>query len=267
MDKKITLIITGQLRLQENQMIKEKINYHIDKLKPHNTILFLWESEYQQHKNNIEQLNLQTITLNDNLPIYSQDAIDDMFLSQNKLKQKSHIDQNDTYFYNNVLKQLYTTQYIFQNLNYHSDIYIKTRYDNIYLNDFKINNLSNFYNENKPIISTPFGGDLDKIGLGDLLTITNNKANNIYKNIYDIYLQQIKNQKIPMYTELALRYIFKNLNHSDIYRFHFLMTTEKYLKRQLIYHADRNIFQTHGFDNIGEIIGKDNLYLPDFSTV
>ena len=70
-----------------------------------------------------------------------------------------------------------------------------------------------------------------------------------------------------MYSELALRYIFKNLNHSDIYRFHFLMTTEKYLKRQLIYHADRNIFQTHGFNNIGEIIGKDNLYLPDFPIV
>jgi hypothetical protein len=27
MDKKITLIITGQLRLQENQKIQEKINY------------------------------------------------------------------------------------------------------------------------------------------------------------------------------------------------------------------------------------------------
>ena len=47
MDKKITLIITGQLRLQENQKIKEKINYHIDKLKPHNTILFLWESDFK----------------------------------------------------------------------------------------------------------------------------------------------------------------------------------------------------------------------------
>ena len=68
MDKKITLIITGQLRLKENQKIQEKINNHIDKLKSNNTILFLWESEYQQHKNNIEQLNLQTITLNDNLP-------------------------------------------------------------------------------------------------------------------------------------------------------------------------------------------------------
>jgi hypothetical protein len=267
MDKKITLIITGQLRLQENQKIEEKINYHIDKLKPHNTILFLWESEYQKHKNNIEQLNLQTITLNDNLPIYSQDVIENMFLSQNKLQPKTYIDQNDINFYNNVLKQLHLIQHTFKNLNCQSDIYIKTRYDNMYLNDFEINNLSNFYNENIPIISTPFGGDLNKIGIGDLLTITNNKANKIYENIYDIYLQQIKNQKIPMYPELALRYIFKNLNHSDIYRFHFLMTTEKYLKRQLIYHADRNIFQTHGFDNIGEIIGKDNLYLPDFPIV
>ena len=47
MDKKITLIITGQLRLQENQKIEEKINYHIDKLKPNNTILFLWESDFK----------------------------------------------------------------------------------------------------------------------------------------------------------------------------------------------------------------------------
>jgi len=58
MDKKITLIITGQLRLQENQNTIDKINYHIDKLKPHNTILFLWDSEYQQYQNEIKQLNL-----------------------------------------------------------------------------------------------------------------------------------------------------------------------------------------------------------------
>ena len=188
-----------------------------------------------------------------------------MFQSQNKLKLNPTLDNEDLNFYNNVLKQLYITQYVFQNLNIHSDIYIKTRYDNIYYNNFEINNLTNFYNEEQPIIATPFGGDLNGIGLGDLLTITNNKANNIFKNIYDTYIQNITNQKIPMYSELALRYIFKNINNATIYRFHLLMTTEKYEKRKLLYHSNKNIFQTHGFNNIGEIIGIDNLFLPDFS--
>jgi hypothetical protein len=72
MDKKITLIITGQLRLKENQTVKEKINYHIDKLKPHNTILFLWDNEYQQYQNEIKQLNLTQNITKINITDYTQ---------------------------------------------------------------------------------------------------------------------------------------------------------------------------------------------------
>lgn len=265
MDKKITLIIFGQLRLQENQNLIDKIKYHIDYIKPNETILFLWDYEYQQYKNQIESLNLPLILGDSNLPIIENEMYENMFISQNILKQKTIKDKDDIQFYNNVLKQLYLLQTIFQNINPTSNIYITTRYDNLYYYDFQINNLINLFNEKTPIIATPFGGDYNDIGIGHLLTITNNKANNIFKNIYDTYTQNIQNQKIPMYTELALRYIFKNLNNSTIYRFHLLMTTEKYLKRKLIYHANRNIFQTHGFNNIGEIIGIDNLFLPDYS--
>ena len=70
-----------------------------------------------------------------------------------------------------------------------------------------------------------------------------------------------------MNAELFLRYIFKNLNQADIYRFHFIMTTERHKDNNLIYHVDRNIYQQYGFQKLGEIIGKDNLYLPDFPTV
>jgi hypothetical protein len=125
----------------------------------------------------------------------------------------------------------------------------------------------NFYNEKNPIISTPFGGDYANIGLGDLLTITNNKANKIYQSFYNTYIEELSQNKCPMASELVLRYIFKNLSHATIYRFHFIMTTERHKENNVIYHADRNIFQTHGFNNIGEIIGKDYLYLPHFPIV
>ena len=271
MDKKITLIITGQLRLKENQKIKEKINYHIDKLKPHNTILFLWDNEYKQYQNEINKLNIQTIIGDSKLPHISENIIRDMTNALNKqpdTKIPFLYENCDRLFFSKVLKQIYQIQYIYQNIKTNSDIYIKTRYDNVYLNYFEINTLiKDFYNENKPIISTPFGGDYANIGLGDLLTITNNKANKIYQSFYDTYIQELSNNKCPMNAELFLRYIFKNLNHADIYRFHFIMTTERHKDNNLIYHVDRNIYQQYGFQKLGEIIGKDNLYLPDFPTV
>jgi len=268
MDKKITLIITGQLRLKENQTVEEKINYHIDKLKPHNTILFLWDYEYQQYQNEINKLNLQTIIGNSNLPIITEDIIQDMTNALNKqpdTKIPYNLNTCDRLFFFKVLKQIYQIQFIYQNLNHNSEIYIKTRYDNLYLNDFKINTLiNNFFHEKNPIIATPFGGDYAEIGLGDLLTITNNKANKIYEFFYDTYINHLSLNKCPMNAELALRYIFKNLNHADIYRFHFIMTTERHNENNLIYHVDRNLYQLHGFNNLGEIIGKDNLYLNDY---
>ena len=268
MDKKITLIITGQLRLKENQIIKEKINYHIEHLKPNNTILFLWDNEYQQYETQINQLNLQTIIGNSNLPIVSENIIEDMTNALNKqpdIKYPFTTENCDRIFFNNVLKQLFQLQYIFQNINTHSNAYFITRYDNVYLTDFNYSFLiNNFYNENKPIISTPFGGDYANIGIGHLITIINNKAKFIYENLYDTYLQQLEENKSPMNTELALRYIFKNLNHTDIYRFNAIITTERHKQNNLIYHADRNLYQLHGFNLKEEIIGKDNLYLPNY---
>ena len=265
---KTTLIITGQIRLQENQSPTQKIKYHIEKLNPDETILFLWENEYQQYKNEIDSLNLQTIISNPDLPIISENILRDMLHAHNKqidTINPYNFENCDQSFYRKVIKQIFQLQYVFQNINNNSNIYIKTRYDNVYLNDFKINILyNNFYNEDKPIISTPFGGDYANIGLGDLLTITNNKANKIFETFYDTYIEQLKQNKCPMNTELALRYIFKNLNHADIYRFHFLMTTERFKEKNLIYHANRNIYQQHGFNLNEEIIGKDNLYLPNY---
>jgi hypothetical protein len=271
MDKKITLIITGQLRIIENQNPIDKIQYHIDKLKPHNTILFLWDNEYQQYKKEIDLLNLQTIIADSNMPQISESIIQNMLNALNRqhdAKSNYTLESCDKNFLINVLKQIYSLQYTFQNINDNSTAYIKTRYDNIYLNDFEIDILlNNFFHENNPIIATPFGGDYDKIGLGDLLTITNNKANNIFKNYYNTYIEEINQQTGPMNSELALRYIFKNLNQADIYRFHFILTNEKHLKNQKIIHANKNLFQQYGFDYKGEYIGQDNLFLPDYKII
>lgn len=268
---KTTLIITGQLRLQENQTPIEKINYHIEKINPDETILFLWENEYKQYKNEIDSLNLQTIIAPENLPIITQKIINNIIIAHNKQSDtKTPYDLNtaDINFYHNILKQLFLTQYTFQNIKTKSNVYIKTRYDIIYLNNFQITNLiNNFYHEEKPILSTPFGGDYNNLGIGDLITITNNKANEIYKTIYNQYIDLLEKQNCPMNNELFLRLIFKNINQTSVYRFHFLATTQRHYNKQLIYHANKNIFQQHGFDNIGEIIAEDNLYLPNFKIV
>lgn len=264
---KTTLIITGQLRLQENQTPTEKINYHIEKINPDETILFLWENEYKQYKNEIDSLNLQKIIAPENLPIINQDIKEQIYKALNnqpEIPYNIKIDQIFQQYLEKFTKQSFQIQYIFQNINNISDIYIKTRYDNIYLQNFEIKKLKEFYNENKPIIATPFGGDYANLGLGDILTITNNKANKIYQTYYDTILEKLKDYKTPITPELTLRYIFKNLNDATIYRFHCIMTTEKYYEKQLITHANKNLFQTHGFNNIGEIIGIDNKYLINY---
>jgi len=255
---KTTLIITGQLRLINEENPIDKIQYHINHIKPNETILFLWQNEYQQYKNEIDSLNLQTITLNENLPEIDYQKI---LLSQKQINKQPNtntplqLTKDNIDFFTRLIKQYYQIQHIFQNIKSDSNIYIKTRYDLKYLAPFNINPLSQFYNENLPIISTPFGGDLHGIGLGDLMTITNNKANQIFQNYYDVFIHHLQNELSPVNAEFLIRYIFKNLNHSDIYRFNFFCTTQ---------HMEKNNYIYHGLIQHGEIIGKDNLYLPGY---
>jgi hypothetical protein len=61
------LVISGQLRLKENQTPIEVINYHIDYFKPDYTYLFLWDYEYEQYGKQIEQIpNTEIIIGNSN---------------------------------------------------------------------------------------------------------------------------------------------------------------------------------------------------------
>ena len=57
------LVITGQLRLHENESPVDRINYHIDYFKPDYTYLFLWDYEYEQYGEIIKQIpNTEIIT-------------------------------------------------------------------------------------------------------------------------------------------------------------------------------------------------------------
>lgn len=255
---KKTLIITGQTRLKQNENIIDKINYHINCINPDETIIFLWNSEYQQYKNELNNLNLHTITLDDELPEINEHTLQLMMKQLNKQPntlQEKELNHDNKLFLIRMIKQFYQFQHIYQNIKSSSEIYIKTRYDLKYLSPFNVEPLLQFYNENKPIISTPFGGDVFGIGLGDAMIISNQKANEIYKNYYDIFIEHLTKELCPINSELLIRYIFKNLFHSDIYRFNFFCTTEHMLQNNQIY---------HGLIQYGEIIGKDNSYLKDY---
>ena len=255
---KTILIIAGQTRLRQNENIIDTINYHNNHIKPNETILFLWDSEYQQYKNEIKNLNVQTITLNDNLPEINEQTLQLMIQQLNKqpnTTNEKELNQDNKSFLIRMIKQFYQFQHIYQNINSSSEIYIKTRYDLKYLSPFNIKPLFQFYNDNKPIISTPFGGDVFGIGLGDALIITNRKANDIYKSYYDTFTQHLIKELCPINSEFLIRYIFKNLNHAEIYRFNFFCTTQHMLENNQIY---------HGLEQYGELIGRDNLYLKDY---
>ena len=87
------------------------------------------------------------------------------------------------------------------------------------------------------------------------MTISNHKANQIFEHYYDTFIEHLNKELTPINAEFLIRYIFKNLNHSDIYRFNFFCTTQLMKTNNHIY---------HGLDKYGEIIGKDNLYLPEY---
>ena len=59
------LVLTGQLRLKDNQNPIEKINEHINYFKPDYTYLFLWDYEYELYGEQIKQIPNSEIIIAD----------------------------------------------------------------------------------------------------------------------------------------------------------------------------------------------------------
>jgi len=241
------LVITGQLRLHENESPVDRINYHIDYFKPDYTYLFLWDYEYEQYGEIIKQIpNTEIITAK-----YEDYKIPDfemqhMILQLRKYLMPSIIRREETLLYTDHVKSInvfmlhyYIMQKTFSQINLKHSTYIKTRYDNLYLeniNNTQLNQIYDFLDDEIPTIATPFGGDAENIGLGDLVVFTNKKGAQIFQNIYDELTKECIKQLAPSFPEGALRYMFRNLNQATIYRLNFPSTTIKMKDNNFILH-------------------------------
>jgi hypothetical protein len=200
------LVITGQMRLEENQTSLEKIKYHIDYFKPDYTYLFLWDYEYELYGEQIKQIpNSEIIIADSNKYIPTEYEMQHLILQLRKYLLPSMKRRNDNYEIPNTSKALIAymknpeiKQQIFSQINLKHSAYIVTRYDIVYMEKIEklqIEEIFQFLDSDKKTIATPLGGDAEGIGLGDLVIFANKSAANVFKNYYDELMKDCIKQK------------------------------------------------------------------------
>jgi hypothetical protein len=254
------LVITGQIRLDNNQTPTEIINYHIDYFKPDYTYLFLWDYEYELHGKEIEQIpNTEIIIGNSNQYQISDFEMQHLILQLRKYLLPSMKRRNDNYEIPNTSKALIAymknpeiKQQIFSQINLKHSAYIVTRYDIVYMEKIKklqIEEIFQFLDSDKKTIATPLGGDAEGIGLGDLVIFANKSAANVFKNYYDELMKDCIKQIAPSFPEGFIRYMFVNKNNCDVFRFNFPCATKSCVERDgFLIHANLpqyNIFKNN----------------------
>jgi hypothetical protein len=135
------LVITGQIRLEENQNPIEKIKYHIDYFKPDYTYLFLWDYEYELYGKQIEQIpNTEIIIGNSNAYQISDFEMQHLILQLRKYllpsvkRRKEYYEiKNTTIALTAYMKNPEIKQQIFSQINLKHSAYIVTRYDIVYM--------------------------------------------------------------------------------------------------------------------------------------
>jgi hypothetical protein len=254
------LVITGQIRLDNNQTPTEIINYHIDYFKPDYTYLFLWDYEYELHGKEIEQIpNTEIIIGNSNQYQISDFEMQHLILQLRKYLLPSMKRRNDNYEIPNTSKALIAymknpeiKQQIFSQINLKHSAYIVTRYDIVYMEKIEklqIEEIFQFLDSDKKTIATPLGGDAEGIGLGDLVIFANKSAANVFKNYYDELMKDCIKQIAPSFPEGFIRYMFVNKNNCDVFRFNFPCATKSCVERDgFLIHANLpqyNIFKNN----------------------
>ena len=252
------LILTGQLRLDETQSATEQINYHIDYFKPDYTYLFIWDYEYEQHKEELNNIpNTEIIIGNSKEQNISDFEMQHLVLQLRKYLLPSIKRRNEDYNFegdSTALKSYIVNPFIRQQtiskINLKHTYYINSRYDVVYMLEpekVQLKEIYQFLDAEEKTIATPFGGDAEGIGLSDLTFFANKATMNIFKNYYTELMEDIIKQIAPSFPEGFFRYILVNKNQTEVFRFNFPCTTKSCLNRDgYLIHANLpflNIFK------------------------
>jgi len=244
------LVLTGQLRLDDNQSPTTLINQHIDYFKPDYTYLFLWDYEYEQYKDELNNIPNSEIIVGDskaqNISDYEMQhlvlQLRKYLLPSIKRRNEDYNYQGDSTALKAYMVNPFIKQQVFSKINLKHSSYIVSRYDIVYMektNNLQLNEIYQFLDSEKKTIATPFGGDAEGIGLGDLVIFANKSAANVFKNYYDELMKDCIKQIAPSFPEGFLRYMFVNANQTEVFRFNFPCTTKSCLNRDgFLIHAN-----------------------------
>lgn len=252
------LILTGQLRLNENQNPIELINYHIDYFKPDYTYLFIWDYEYEIYGEEIKKIpNTEIIIGNSKLQNITEYEMQHLVLQLRKYLLPSIKRRKEDYNFpgdSTALKAYMVNPHIRQQtisqIKLKHSFYINSRYDVVYTLQPEQTQLKEIYqllDVDEKTIATPFGGDAEGIGLSDLTFFANKNTMQIFKNYYDEIMQDVIAQIAPSFPEGFFRYMLVNKYNTEIFRFNFPCTTKSCLERDgYLLHANipqLNIFK------------------------
>lgn len=258
------LVLTGQMRLQDNQSPKELVEHHVNYFKPDFTYLFLWDYEYELYGEELKNLpNTEIVVGDSNTHQITEFEMQHLILQLRKYLLPACKQRKDYYELPNTTKALQAfmknpsiKQQIFSKINLKHSTYIVSRYDIVYvekIENVKLNEIYQFLDSDKKTIATPIGADAQGIGLGDLVIFANKSAAQIFKTYYDEIIQDCIKQIAPSFPEGFLRYMFVNKYECDIFRFNFPCTTKSCL--------ERDGFLIHG--NVPQYnIYKNNIPIP-----
>ena len=134
------LVLTGQLRLKDNQNPIEKINEHINYFKPDYTYLFLWDYEYELYGEQIKQIpNSEIIIADSNKYIPTEYEMQHLILQLRKYLLPSIKRRKDKFAKSEDIKAITNfmivpsiKQQTFSQINFNHSNYIVSRYDIVY---------------------------------------------------------------------------------------------------------------------------------------
>lgn len=235
--EKVLLCLSGQISKKENCSLSDIYNYHRNYIDFDNVICHLWKSEFDKYSNEILCENFKIIYNEDSYP-FDENLIP--YIDENELNihtQNVRFTNGKNWHYDpievnyrgayNTSKMIAAFTEIFNeadNMNDY-DIFIRSRYDMVFMKNLELNSLKPYLKSNHPVIFVP--KNTCNYGLIDIFWIMNRPALKLFKNYLNDCRKYSLNERV-YWSEPLLRYHLINIHKAKVYRFNFPCSLHNY---------------------------------------
>lgn len=258
MKDKTTVLLTGQVfRNLYTHSLKDILEYHELKICKSNFVCHLWKEEFDkinEAKSRIPN-HVHLISDNDEVPFNAELM---PFVNQKELayhgesirisncQEFSDLSTRESFMQSafTSLKQIYAlNQAVNYALNFDSDIYIRSRYDNYFLNNLDLQFLMPYLNTSRPVIFVP--KFYTNASLIDNFFVTNRSGLECFKNYFDDCRSYSLNYRV-FWAENSFRFHINNIKKMILYRFDFPNGVQRYVVENGRLHAENFEFLYKG---------------------